>query len=435
MALVMRTNEVRFFMDKSAFHKNFWDCRRTKSFIAKRVGVLQKRRKKSALREIAVHPIDPSAGFSYNTAMAALSYDSAGVDYGPLDAFKRACQRAAAATAGQLALHGLSEVASSRGDSAYLIETPDKFIAHVEEGLGTKNLVADAVYERTGRSFYRAIGIDTVAAIVNDLVTCGALPISVAMHAAVGDANWFSDEKRAADLADGFAIGCELAGAVWGGGETPALKGIVQPGTVALAGSAIGRIRPKNLRISGNIAAGDVIILLASSGVHANGLTLCRTLADRLEDGYNTELDNGRAYGEALLEPSVIYVPFVAACQRAGIDLHYAVHLTGHGWRKLMRAVEPFVYEITDIGHPPEIFRFIRQHGPVSEEEAYATFNMGAGFAVYVSPADVAACMAAAYNCGIGAWVAGMVRQRGEKKAVEIVPLGITFDGASLQVR
>jgi phosphoribosylformylglycinamidine cyclo-ligase len=146
-------------------------------------------------------------------------------------------------------------------------------------------------------------------------------------------------------------------------------------------------------------------------------------------------LDDGRTYGQALLEPSTIYVPFIAACQKARIALKYAVHITGHGWRKLMRLPEPFVYEITDIGHPPEIFRFIRKHGPVTEEEAYATFNMGAGFAAYVTPADVAATMAAAQACGIPAWVAGMVRRRGSRKAVELHPLGIVFGEETLRVR
>jgi phosphoribosylformylglycinamidine cyclo-ligase len=367
--------------------------------------------------------------------MAVLSYEAAGVDYEPLDAFKRFCQRHAAATAGNLGAHGLSETFGSRGESAYLIETPHEFLAHVEEGLGTKNLVADAVYEQTGRSFYQNIGIDTVAAIVNDLATSGALPICVAMHAAVGDAGWFADEKRAADLAAGFARGCQMAGAAWGGGETPALSGIVKPGTVVLAGSAIGRIFPKQRRIVGDLEDGDVIILLASSGVHANGLTLCRAMAEHLPDGYATQLDDGRSFGESLLDPSVIYVPFIAACQKADIRLKYAVHITGHGWRKLMRLPEPFVYEITDIGHLPEIFQFMVRPGSMTAEEAYATFNMGAGFAAYVSPADVAACIAAARSSGMTPWVAGMIRRRGGRKAVEIHPLGITYDAGSLSIR
>ena len=119
--------------------------------------------------------------------MAGLSYESAGVNYDHLDAFKRACQVAAKATTAALASHGLKEPAGIRGDSAYLLETDHGYLAHVEEGLGTKNLVADAMLAATGKSFYRGIGIDTVATIVNDLITCGALPWSVAMHAAVGD--------------------------------------------------------------------------------------------------------------------------------------------------------------------------------------------------------------------------------------------------------
>src|SRR5919112_313153 len=128
--------------------------------------------------------------------MAGLSYEQSGVDYDRLDAFKRACQRAAATTTAALASHGLSEPGLVRGESAYLMEGPDEYLAHVEEGLGTKNLVADAMLELTGRSFYRNVGIDTVATIVNDLITVGALPISVAMHAAVGDAAFLADPRR-----------------------------------------------------------------------------------------------------------------------------------------------------------------------------------------------------------------------------------------------
>src|SRR5947209_370118 len=115
--------------------------------------------------------------------MSGLTYEQTGVKYDRLDAFKRACQRAAMTTTGALARHGLTEPASVRGESAYLLETSDGYLAHVEEGLGTKNLVADAMLALTGRSYYRNIGIDTVATMVNDVVTCGALPISVAMHA------------------------------------------------------------------------------------------------------------------------------------------------------------------------------------------------------------------------------------------------------------
>src|SRR5688500_8735936 len=248
----------------------------------------------------------------------SLTYDQSGVRYDMLDAFKRACQQAAASTAPALKLHNLSEPPNVRGESAYLLESPTEFLAHVEEGLGTKNLVADAMQKLTGESrFYHNIGIDTVATMVNDLITCGALPMSIAMHAAVGDSGWFADVERARHLACGFADGCMLANAVWGGGETPALKGIVNPETIVLAGSALGRIAPKSRRITGDVKDGDAIVLLASSGVHTNGLTLCRAIAEKLPQGYLTRLADGRAYGEALLDPSVIYVKFIAACQAA----------------------------------------------------------------------------------------------------------------------
>lgn len=368
--------------------------------------------------------------------MSGLSYQQSGVNYDRLDAFKRACQRAAAQTTSALASHSLLEPADIRGESAYLLEAADEYLAHVEEGLGTKNLVADAMEKLGRRGFYRNIGIDTVATMVNDLITVGAMPVSIAMHAAVGDADWFADQRRAAELADGFAEGCRQANAVWGGGETPTLRGIVNPETIVLAGSALGRIRPKPLRITGNVRAGDAILFLASSGVQTNGLTLCRTLADRLPQGYLTHIPgDSRPYGEVLLDPSIIYVRYLAALQSAGLNPHYAVHVTGHGWRKLMRLTEPFVYRITEIRQPHPIFRFIMTHGPVAEREAYATFNMGVGFAVYVDPTHAAKCLEIAQGTGYAAWQAGVVEKQGQRKAVTIEPLGIAFEGETLQVR
>jgi phosphoribosylformylglycinamidine cyclo-ligase len=365
----------------------------------------------------------------------SLSYESAGVHYGPLDAFKRACQKAALTTTDLLAHHGYKEPATVRGESCYLIEAEDHYMAHVEEGLGTKNLVADAVQEQSGKCYYRAIGIDTVATIANDLVTCGALPIAVAMHAAVGSSDWFSDENRARELVKGFAEGCRAAGAVWGGGETPALRGLVEKDAIVLAGSAVGKISPKSLRIVGDVCAGDSIIFLASSGVQTNGLTLCRKIAESLPQRYEADIGGGVTLGEALLAPSTLYVAFVAECQRRGVRLNYAAHVTGHGWRKLMRLEEPFVYEITAPRPHPALFSFLMKAGPVAPREAYATFNMGIGFAVYVAPAAAAAALEAAKASGYDAWVAGTVRKDGGRKAVSIPSLGLVFEGDTLQVR
>ena len=289
----------------------------------------------------------------------SLSYEASGVGYGRLDAFKRACQKAARGTVDLLDAHGYHESSTVRGESAYLIEAPDHYVAHVEEGLGTKNLVADAAQLQLGRCFYRQIGIDTVATIVNDLATCGALPVSVAMHAAVGDSEWFADHHRATELVEGFAAGCRFAGAVWGGGETPTLRGIVNPSTIVLAGSAFGRIAPKSFRVTGDVKDGDAIVFLASSGVQTNGLTLCRQIAEKLPLGYRTPVEGGPTLGEALLAPSTIYIAFVRECQSRGIKLNYLAHVTGHGWRKLMRLEEPFVYEITSARPIPPLFRFL----------------------------------------------------------------------------
>jgi phosphoribosylformylglycinamidine cyclo-ligase len=365
-----------------------------------------------------------------------MTYNQSGVHYNTLDAFKRACQHAAASTAPALKLHNLSEPPHVRGESAYLLETASEYLAHVEEGLGTKNLVADAMLKLTcDARFYHNIGVDTVATMVNDLITCGALPVSIAMHAAVGESNWFANTPRATFLARGFAEGCRESNAVWGGGETPALKGIVNPETIVLAGSAVGRITPKSRRITGNIEHGDAIILLASSGVHTNGLTLCRAIADKLPEGYLTPLADGRPYGEALLDASIIYVKFIAACHAAKIPLHYAAHITGHGWRKLMRLEEPYVYRMTDLGSIPEIFNFLAQHGPIDIKEAYATFNMGAGFAAYVPPERAKETIRLAESLRYTAWQGGTVAKEGSRKAVELLPLNITYESDTLQLR
>ena len=359
-----------------------------------------------------------------------MTYAGSGVDYDALDAFKRACQREAAGTVGLLKPHGLSEADGTRGESAYLIDAGDgTFLAHVEEGLGTKNLVADAVGDA---SLYRNVGIDTVATIVNDLATVGCLPAVVAMHAAVGDSGWFNNRERAAALAEGFAEGCRRSGAAWGGGETPALAGIVRDESIVLAGSAVGRMKAED-RVRGDVAAGDVMVFLASTGVHTNGLTLCRQIGDRV--GFEAQLSDGTTYGRSLLEPSAIYCDFVGELRRRQIRPHYLAHVTGHGWRKLMRLDAPLVYRVDNVPPPMPIFDFIAERGPVEEREMYATFNMGVGFVAYVDANDADQAVAAAEAAGHKAWIGGEVVSDGGRKAVEVPSLSITFEADALQVR
>jgi phosphoribosylformylglycinamidine cyclo-ligase len=364
-----------------------------------------------------------------------MTYAGVGVDYEAMDPFKRLAQLAGRETAKNILRLGFSEVGISRGESAYLMDAGDHYLAHVEEGLGTKDLVADAMYSLTGKSYYDRIAQCTVAMIVNDMITLGALPLSVAMHLAVGVSSWFSDEKRCGDLIDGWKKACELARCTWGGGETPTLKGIVNPDAAVLSGSAVGVVKPKSRLINAaNIQHGDAIVIIGSSGIHANGLTLAREIAGKLPKGYLTKLSDGRIYGEALLDPTMIYVSLVEDCFNEGVEIHYAVNITGHGWRKLMRATQPFAYIIDHIPVPNPVFSFIQEHGPVDDKEAYANLNMGAGFALYVRESDLRKVLTLAHFLGMSALRAGNIESSKVKRVI-INPLGLEYLGSTLGVR
>jgi phosphoribosylformylglycinamidine cyclo-ligase len=330
----------------------------------------------------------------------------------------------------------------SRGESAFLIEGPYSYLAQVVEGLGTKNLVADELgfLARemdilTGRSYYDNVAQDCVAMIVNDMITSGAMPLVLGMYLGAGSSDWFNNESRYADLIKGWENACYLSRCAWGGGETPTLREIIYPTTVDLAGSAIGIVSPKNRLIDPkNIKSGDAIVMIQSSGIHANGLTLAREIASKLENGFLTKTSDGRSFGESLLDPTTIYVPLVDDCLNIGVDIHYAVNITGHGWRKLMRAEHNFSYIINKMIEPQPVFNFIQEHGPVSIEEMYANFNMGVGFALYVDPCDVSNVVEVASTLGMGALWTGHVEKSDQKKVI-IKPLGIEFLGSSLEVR
>lgn len=363
-----------------------------------------------------------------------LTYAGSGVNYDAMDPFKKLCQKAAITTAPNLKRYGLVEVPASRGESCYLMEAPDFFLGHVEEGLGTKNLIADAMFANVDKTYYDNIAQDTVAMIVNDLITVGALPFSVAMHLAVADSQWFECQKRVDDLIKGWVNACRLARCTWSGGETPTLKDVILPGAAMLGGSAVGVIGNKTNLIKGDIEPGDLIVIIYSNGVHANGLTLCRKIAGNLADGYLTKLPNGRTYGATLLDPTHIYVPIVAECQREKIKIKYAVNVTGHGWRKLMRHNGNFSYIIEEIPIPGPIFDFIQKNGPVDDQEAYGNFNMGAGFVLYVRPEDAPKVFKIARQQGMDALVAGHIEASPTKKVV-IQPKNITFEAKSMDIR
>ena len=370
--------------------------------------------------------------------MAKLDYKTAGVDYGKIDPLKVLAQRAAADTARNLMRHGLSEVAASRGESAYVVDCGDFYLASITECLGTKALVADAMRDlpdNSGRrSYYEQIAQDTLAMAINDIITVGATPISVHAYWATGGSDWFADEQRARDLVDGWKRACDKCGVAWGGGETPALAGVVEQHRIDLAASCVGIVRPKSrLTLGDTLRAGDAIVLLASSGIHANGISLARKLAERMPDGYATKLDDGTLFGDALLTPTLLYSPVTEALAAAGIVPHYCVNITGHGWRKLMRHPAAFTYRIDVLPPVPPVLQFIQHHASIDDREAYGNLNMGAGFALFVTAADADRTVETARSQGMEASISGRVVD-GPKQVV-ITPLALTFAADDLHVR
>lgn len=367
-------------------------------------------------------------------AAPPLTYQQAGVDYTRIDPLKLLAQRAAASTATNLARHGLAEIAASRGESAYVVDCGEFYLASITECLGTKAMVADAMRAITGRSYYELIAQDTLAMAINDLITVGATPVSVHAYWATGGSDWFDDAQRARDLVDGWKAACDACGVAWGGGETPALAGVVAEGRIDLAASCVGLVRPKSrLTLGQRLADGDAIVLLASSGIHANGVSLARKLADRLTDGFGTRMPDGALYGEALLAPTVLYAPVTEALAAAGIVPHYSANVTGHGWRKLMRHAGDFTYRITALPAVPPVLAFIEQHAGIDKREAYGNLNMGAGFALFVDAADAARTVQIARDAGIVASIAGRVEAG--RKRVLIEPLALEYAADDLHVR
>jgi phosphoribosylformylglycinamidine cyclo-ligase len=366
--------------------------------------------------------------------MSDRKYAEAGVDYSKIDPSKLLAQELAAKTAQHLGRLGLEEIASSRGESAYIMKLGAISLAFVTEALGTKNLVADAVRAYTGRSHYDAIARDTVATILNDLCSVGARPAALTAYWGAGDGAWFSDAERARDLTQGWAAACEECRVSWGGGETQVLPSLIEAGKVVLGGSAVGIITaPENTLHGERLEVGDRILLAPASGIHANGLSLARKIAAGLPNGYRTPIGDGRSYGEALLDPTPQYAPLIENLQVAGVPLHYAAHITGHGWRKLMRASRQLTYLLHAVPPVPPVLAFVQKHAELSTEEAYGTLNMGAGFALYLPATAVAAALEVGKQSGFELLDAGEVKAGPQRVVIE--PLGLTFEGESLQVR
>jgi phosphoribosylformylglycinamidine cyclo-ligase len=362
------------------------------------------------------------------------SYAAAGVDYAKIDPLKILAQRAAKETASNLQRHGYRELEASRGESAYVIDLGDTLIAAITECLGTKVLIADPMRAITGKTYFDSLAQDTLAMAINDIITVGATPISVHAYWAAGSSEWFDDKERARDLVEGWKKSCDTCGVSWGGGETPSLGGVIMPGTIDLAASCIGVIRPRErLTIAGKLKAGNAIVLLASSGIHANGISLARKIAMETKDGYKAILSDGRLFGDALLDPTHLYSPVSEALFAAGIVPNYCANITGHGWRKVMRHPEAFTYRFNFVPPVPPVLDYLCNAAGMGPAESYGTFNMGAGFAFFVDAAQAATTVEIAERAGVTAWIAGQVEE-GPKQVV-IDPINVTFREADMTLR
>ena len=361
------------------------------------------------------------------------AYSSAGVDYDTLDQGKRNALTAALSTSELLAARGGRAVDASRGEPAFVFELGGRSFAFVLETLGTKSVIARELEQLLGADGFEHVAYDTVAAIVNDLCCVGALPLVVNAYFATGSSDWYRDADRQAALLAGWHRGCLDAGATWGGGESPSLSGLVAAGEIELAGSAVGALPEGRQPVLGSeLGPGDEVVLVASAGLHANGASLARMVAARLPDGYRTTLPSGRSFGEALLDPSVIYVKLVEALLRDEVPIHYLSHITGHGFLKLMRPRRELTYRIERLPEVPEVLAFLVAQAALSDATAYSTLNMGAGFAVYCPSGTGAEVVGRASELGLHAAVAGTV-ERGPRRVV-LSEIDVVYESEELDL-
>src|SRR4051794_35364812 len=284
-------------------------------------------------------------------------YKDAGVDYGVLDAAKRLALGQAIATSPQLDARGGRAHDESRGQSAFTFEFGGQTLALVVEGLGTKALLARQYMDATGRDFFGAMAYDTVAAIVNDLCSVGALPLVVNAYFSTGDAAWLEGGPQFESLVKGWRQACEDAGATWGGGESPALPGLVSAHDVELAGSAVGVV-PGDPLLGDALEPGDEIVLVQSSGLHANGASLARMLVDRHPDGIDLRMPEGAGFVVGVLPPSSLYAILAPPLRAPELPITSFTHTPAHGFLKTMRPRPPLPSRLHSLPPVPPVLQF-----------------------------------------------------------------------------
>ncbi|MDI3502489.1 MAG: phosphoribosylformylglycinamidine cyclo-ligase [Archaeoglobi archaeon] len=299
-----------------------------------------------------------------------MSYSEAGVDIWKEDEVIRALSNEL-----KFRRRGFGKPLEIKFHYAGFIDLGEFALAITSDGVGTKILVAKEMNK------WDTIGIDCIAMNVNDLVAVGAEPLAFVDYLAMERMN----EEIAREIARGLNRGAEIANISIVGGETATLPDLIRG--VDLAGTCVGYVRKEDIITGERIKEGDVIIGVRSSGLHSNGYTLVRKLIERAGLSYHDPLpyDRSRTIGEELLTPTRIYTDLLPVIREH--EIHGLVHITGGGFRKLMRVTE-LGYNIYDPLEPHPIFRFIQELGDIEEEEMYRTFNMGMGFAIILDEED-----------------------------------------------
>lgn len=364
-------------------------------------------------------------------------YAKAGVDYTKMEPFKVAMIALGKKTLSFPNRRGVfinDKVTHSHG-AVFEYRLKESCIwCQTQEGLGTKNWIAEWMYIKTGKTYYENIGIDTALMVVNDLIAQGAMPVVFTDHIDVGDSSWYADKKRSSDLARGFYKICKEVGMALPAGESATLKYLLKPFppvkmAPSLSGSVAGIISPKENLITGRkLKAGDRIIAVESSGLHSNGVSLIIKEGLKLPKQFLTKLPNGKTFGEESLIPTRSYVRLIEALLEAKIDIHALLPGTGDGVGKIAFDKRRFSYRIHSWVKVPPLFLFMRDRG-ISLKDCLKTFNWGAGYYIFLSKNEVEKTLEIAKKNNYRAKEVGIVEE-GERKVIfepegiELLPPG-----------
>jgi len=336
------------------------------------------------------------------TPRDGLTYADAGVDTHAGDKAVELMKDAVARTHGPEVLGGIGAFAGLF-DASALKEYRRPLLASSTDGVGTKIVIARAM------GVYDTIGQDLVAMVVDDIVVCGAKPLVMTDYIACGKVV----PERIADIVRGIAIGCEMAGVALVGGETAEHPGVMEPDDFDVAGAAIGVVEADLLLGPDKVREGDVVVAMASSGLHSNGYSLVRSVMAHAGWSVETHLDDlGRAVGAELLEPTRIYSRLCVELAASVPGLHAFSHVTGGGLAANVARVMPLglaAHVARGAWELPAVFSVVQRAGGVPWHDLESTLNMGVGMVALVAPEDAGALMTASAAAGVPAWVLGEV--------------------------